>query len=139
MAALCSRTRLRLQRCSFCADRAGGFTADWAQYAKLAYPFTGPSGSTLYGKLLTGGNTDVTEGTNPGGVALVVEEGGYAEFDRVVSASNYVRVSVRGRLKVNGVYEVGVDGNGDNSHVGFDGDESFGGVIEAAGTIMFLR
>ncbi len=113
------------------------FTADWVQYAKLAYPFTVPSGSKLYGKLLTGGNTDVTEGTNPGGVALVVEEGGYAEFDRVVSASNYVRVSVRGRLKVNGVYEVGVDGNGDNSHVGFDGDESFGGVIEAAGVLKY--
>ena len=111
------------------------FTADWVQDVKLTYPYVVPSGSKLYGRQLSGTTTDGTTDTNPSGLALVIEEGGYAEFDKVISMNNFLRVSVRGRLKLNDVYQVGVnDGRSNvNSHVGFDGDEQSGGVIEAGG------
>ena len=112
------------------------FTEDWTA-GKYAYSYTVPNGSKVYGKLFTGTSTDGTSGTNGSGIALVIQQGGYAEFDKVISANKACRVAVKGYLKVNGIYQVGTEGLTENSHVGFDGDESGSGVIEAGGVLKY--
>ncbi|MBP5226268.1 MAG: hypothetical protein J6336_02680 [Kiritimatiellae bacterium] len=112
------------------------FTEDWTA-GKYAYSYKVIAGSKVYGKLFTGNSTEGTSGTNGSGIALVIQEDGYAEFDKVIAANKACRVAVKGRLKVNGIYQVGTEGLKENSHVGFDGDETGTGVIEAGGVLKY--
>ncbi|MBR6733319.1 MAG: hypothetical protein IKL96_02845 [Kiritimatiellae bacterium] len=110
------------------------FTEDWNS-PKVAYPWIVPSGSKVFGKLVTGTASAVaTANTNPSALIMRVEEGGYAEFEKFIGGEtgNRARISVWGRFKV-GVWQAGVAGDKGNSHIGFDGDESHNGVIEAEG------
>ena len=110
------------------------FTEDWNS-PKIANPWLVPSGSKVYGKLVTGTASAVaTANTNPSGLIMRVEDGGYAEFDKFIGGEtgNRARISVWGRFKA-GIWQAGVEGDKNNSHVGFDGDESHNGIIEAEG------
>ena len=102
------------------------FTADtWtATVSSDSTSWTVPSGSHFYGKAFTGNCDQKT--------ILTVAEGGYAEFDSVLTGKALGRISVRGEMVVNGTWVATADGV-NYSHIGFDGDENGSGIVRAKG------
>ncbi len=101
------------------------FTKDWTNTVALSSCYTVPKGSRLYGKHLTG-NVAKT-------LILRVEEGGWAEFDSILTGYASGRVSVWGEMHVKNQWIATNSGTKGNCHIGDDSDATHDGAIYANG------
>ena len=106
------------------------FTSDWAQ-GKVAYPYTVPSGSVIHGEDARGTDATPTEGTNPYGDFLSIQQGGQAWFKTVYVDQSTSHINTDGELHVSGIMTVGDVNDNDGAHATHDQDDT--GAIYAAG------